>query len=182
MKLNKRETTLLILTLSTILLGGTWLIVQGKLDKLKSMSQEKKTLQNKIDFDRQTIQRQDRWLSDLNKLQNKLRIFSATQHSVAPQLIRQIKSYALRHGVTIFNIKPREEKTIGDLYELGINYSWEGTQKELVDFLFELQENNIRYDVRDLNIKPKGKNTGQLSGNMVVYCAFIRKNLEEKTK
>jgi len=182
MKLNQRETTLLILTLATILLGGTWYIVKDKMAAFEAMKQEKIQLQRNIDFSLQTIKRQKQWVERLNKLQSKLRIFSTTQHSVAPQLVRQIKSYALRHGVTIINTTPRKEKTIGDLYELGINCSWEGSQKQLVDFLFELQKNNIRYDVRDLKIKAKGKNTGQLSGNMVVYCAFIRKNIEEKTK
>jgi Tfp pilus assembly protein PilO len=182
MKLNQRETTLLILTLATLLLGGTWYIVKDKMAAFEAMKQEKTLLQRNIDFSRQTIKRQKQWVKKLTELQSKLRVFSASQHSVAPQLIRQIKSYALRHGVTIINTTPRKEKIIGDLYELGINCSWEGSQKQLVDFLFELQKNNIRYDVRDLNIKPKRKNTGQLNGSMVIYCAFIRKNLDEKPK
>ena len=45
----------------------------------------------------------------------------------------------------------------------------------MVGFLTDLQQQGVRYDVRQLNVTPVGKNTGNLKGNMVIHCAYTRK-------
>ena len=180
MKISKREMTLGIITLASVLVGSTWYIVDGKVDQWHAKATEIQHLKQQISLHQQAIKMQENWLGDLNALQTELPVFDLNQRSVSPELIKRIKAHAAKHGVTILKSNPRGEKPTGDLFELGINCTWEGTLASMVHFLTELQQQSVRYDVRTLSVMPVGKNTGKLKGNMVVYCAFTRKTIQPK--
>ena len=175
MKISQREMVLGVVTLAAVLAGGTWYVIDGKVDDWKSKANEIEKTQQQIRQYKTAIKMQENWLDDLNALQSNLRVFDTGKRSVAPDLMKTIKGISDQHELDITRTQPYAEKPTGDLFELGINCTWQGSLDALVGFLADLQQQGLRYDVRQLNITPSGKGTGQLKGNMVIHCAYTRK-------
>jgi hypothetical protein len=175
MKISKREMTLGVLTLAAVLAGSTWYIVDSKVGEWKGKALEIEKLEQQIRLHQNAIKMQEEWLGELNELQAQLPVFDTGRRSVSPELMKTIKALASKHGVAILRSNPRGEKPTGDLFELGINCTWEGSLDAMVRFLTDLQQQGVRYDARTLSVSPIGKNTGKLKGNMVIHCAFTRK-------
>lgn len=174
MNISQREISLSIITLAIILIGSGWYIVDSRKDHWEEMAQEKSALEQQINVHQNAIQLQINWMDQLEDLQEQLPVFSTDQASVAPELVKTIKQIAVRHGVEILRTTPYKETPTGDLFEVGINCTWEGPLKALIEFLTDLQQQGVRYDARSLNISPAGNNTTNLRGNMIIHCAFIR--------
>ena len=175
MKISKREMTLGVLTLAAVLAGTTWYIVDSKAEEWKGKALEIEKLEQQIRLHQNAIKMQEEWLGELNELQSQLPVFDTQNRSVSPELMKTIKALASKHGVAILKSYPRGEKSTGNLFELGINCTWEGSLKAMVGFLTDLQQQGVRYDARMLSVTPIGKNTGKLRGNMMIHCAFTRK-------
>lgn len=175
MKISQREMVLAIATLAAVLGGLTWYVVDNKAQEWKTKANEMAKIEQQISLHQNAIKMQDNWMDELNGLQQDLRIFPPEQKSVAPDLSKTIKGISSTHGLDITRTQPYNEKQIDDLYEIGINCTWEGTLESLVHFLTEIQQQGVRYDVRQLNVTPVGKNTGRLKGNMVVHCVYTRR-------
>ncbi len=180
MKISQREMIISVATLATVLGGATWWMIDGKIDEWKAKAIEVEKLEQQIRLDQRRIKMQEQWLGELNNLQKDLRVFDVKQRSVAPELMKTIKTISNKHGVDITRHQPRGEKPTGDLFELGINCTWQGALESMVGFLAELQQQGVRYDVRTLNVQPLGKNSGKLKGNMVIHCVYTRKPTTQK--
>jgi len=179
MKISQREMVLGITTITALLGGLTWLFINGRLDDHRDKAAEIQTIRQQIRLDERRIKMQDEWISELNELQKDLRVFDINQKSVSPELMKTIKTISTKHGLDITRSQPYNEKPTADLFELGINCTWEGKLDAMVGFLTELQQQGVRYDVRTLNVTPVGKNTGRLKGNMVINCAYIKKSMDK---
>ena len=177
MKITQREMMLGVVALACVLGGATWYAVDKKVETWKSKKTQIEKLRQQISLHRNAIRMQDNWMSELEVLQQDLRVFDDDQRSVSPQLMKTIKAMSSEHGLEITRNQPYGEKTTGNLFELGINCTWQGSLEALVDFLTDLQQQGVRYDVRTLNIQPVGKNSGKLKGNMVINCAYTRQTL-----
>ena len=175
MNITQREMVLGVVTFGAVLTGLSWWIIDGKMDAHKAKKTEIQQIRQQIRLDERRIQMQNDWIVELNNLQKDLRVFGTNQKSVAPDLMQTVMAIANKHGLDITRNQPYEEKPTAELVELGINCTWEGKLEALVGFLAELQQQGVRYDVTTLNVKPVGKNTGRLQGNMVINCAFVRK-------
>jgi Tfp pilus assembly protein PilO len=182
MKISQREMVLGAATIGCLLIGTTWYIVDNKTDEWKAKKTEIEGLEQQISYHQTAIKQQENWKDELDELQKDLRIFGTKQRSVSPELMKTIKSISNRHGLDIVRSQPYSEKPTGDLFELGINCTWEGKLDAMVGFLADLQQQGVRYDVRTLNVQPVGKNTGKLKGNMVIHCAYTRKAAANKNK
>ena len=180
MKISQRELTLGVATLACILIGGTWYMVDSKVDEWKAKKGEINKLEQQIRLDKKRIKLQESWITELKDLQQGLRTFDTGQRSVSPELMQTIKSISSKYQLDITRSQPHAEKPTGDLFELGINCTWEGPLDSMVGFLAELQQQGVRYDVRTLNVTPAGKDSGKLKGNMVINCAYTRKPAGEK--
>lgn len=169
-----------VVTLTFILGGLTWYVINGKIDAHKSKEAQIESLRQQIRLDERRIKMQDEWITELNELQKDLRVFDIKQKSVSPELMKTIDTIAKKHNLNISRNTPQGEKPTDDLYELNISCSWDGELEAVVGFLSELQQQGVRYDVRMLNITPAGKNSGRLKGGMLISCAFMRKaNIEQ---
>lgn len=175
MKITRREMILGVITMTAVLGGLTWYIINGKMEEHTSKKTQIEGLRQQIRLDQRRIKMQDEWIAELNELQKDLRVFDIQQKSVSPELMKTINEVAKKHALDITRSTPRGEKPTDDLYELSINCTWDGELDAIVSFLAELQQQGVRYDVRSLNVSPVGKNTGRLKGNMMLSCAFIRK-------
>ena len=175
MKITQREMVLGVLTFAAVLGGATWYIVDSKIDDWKAKANAIEKKEQQIRHYQTAIKMQENWLGELNALQSKLRVFDSGQRSVSPELMKTVKAISAKHNLDITRSQPYAEKPTGDLFELGINCTWESKLGAMVDFLTELQQQGVRYDIRQLNVTPVGKNTGKLKGNMVIHCAYTRK-------
>jgi hypothetical protein len=174
MKISEREMILLVLSIATILFGGTWYYVDSKVPEYKNKRIEIERLEAQIRLDQRRISMQKDWIDTLNSLQKDLQVFDIKQKSVSPQLMQIIKNISTKHGIRIIRNQPYAEKPTGDLFEMGINCTWQGDLPSIVGFLTELQQKGVQYDIRTLNISPEGKKSGRLKGNMVIHCAYIK--------
>lgn len=175
MKISQREMYLGVAALACILTGTTWYIIDGKTAEWNAKKTEIKQLKQQIKQHQTAIKMQDDWKGDLDELQKDLRTFSVDNRSVSPELRKTITSISSKYELDIIKSNFYDEKPIGDLFELGINCTWQGKLEAMVGFLTELQQQGVRYDVRSLNVTPVGKNTGKLKGNMVIQCVYTRK-------
>jgi len=175
MKISQREMMLGVATLACVLIGGTWYAANGKVEAWKAKKTEIANLRLQINRNEAAIKQQDAWMGQLKDLEQDLRIFDKDARSVSPELMKTIKGISDKYALKITRNQPHEEKPTGNLFEMAINCTWEGSIKAVVGFLTELQQQGIRYDIRTLNISPAGKNSGDLKGNMVINCAFTRK-------
>tara|TARA_A100001015_G_scaffold270530_1_gene323165 strand:+ start:3165 stop:3704 length:540 start_codon:yes stop_codon:yes gene_type:complete len=178
MKISEREMILLVLSIATILFGGTWYYVDSKVPEYKNKRIEIERLEAQIRLDQRRISMQKDWIDTLNSLQKDLQVFDIKQKSVSPQLMQIIKNISTKHGIRIIRNQPYAEKPTGDLFEMGINCTWQGDLPSIVGFLTELQQKGVQYDIRTLNISPEGKKSGRLKGNMVIHCAYIKADKE----
>ena len=174
MKITQREMMLGAVTLACVLIGSTWYVVDKKAGAWKAKKTQIENLRQQISLHQNAIKMQDNWMGELEYLQQDLRVFDDDQRSVSPQLMKTLKEISSKHELEITRSQPYGEKPTGNLFELGINCTWQGTLEALVGFLADLQQQGVRYDVRTLNIQPAGKNSGKLKGNMVINCAYTR--------
>jgi len=175
MKITKREMLLGIGTITVLLGGLTYYIINGKLAEHEANKTKIANLEQQIVLAETRITMQENWIEELNELQQDLRVFDTKQRSVSPELMKTVNTIAAKHSLNITRTQPRTEKPTGDLFELGINCIWEGELDAVVGFLTEIQQQGVRYDVRSLRVQPVGKNSNKLKGNMVIHCAYTRK-------
>lgn len=176
MKITQRELVLSVVTLASVLGGASWYMIDSKVDSWRGMAGAIEKNEQQLRYDQAAIQMQESWQDELNTLQSGLRVFDAAQRSVSPELMKTIKAISIKHELDITRSQPYAEKPTGDLFEMGINCTWQGTLKAMVGFLAELQQQGVNYDVRQLNVTPVGKNTGKLKGNMVIHCAYRKQS------
>ena len=174
MKINQREMMLGVVALACVLAGTTGYVIDKKMEVWSSKKTQIEKLRQQIRLNQNAIKMQDNWMGELEVLQKDLRIFADDQRSVSPQLMKTIKAISDTHGLEITRSQPYAEKPTGNLFELGINCTWQGSLDAVVGFLADLQQQGVRYDVRTLNIQPVGKNSGKLKGNIVINCAYTR--------
>ena len=175
MKITQREMVLGVITLAAVLGGITWYFVDSKVDDWKAKAVAIEKAEQQIRHNQAAIKMQEDWLDELSTLQSGLRNFDVGKRSVSPELMKTIKEISNKYELDITRSQPYTETPTGDLFELGINCTWQGTLEAMVSFLAELQQQGVNYDVRQLNVTPDGKNTGMLKGNMVIHCAYTRK-------
>ena len=180
MKISQREMFLGVATLAAVLGGIAWYLVDSRTEEWKAKANTITKAEQQIRQYQTAIKMQEDWLDELNALQAGLRKFEVEQRSVSPELMKTIKSISSKHELDITRSQPYNEKPTGDLFELGINCTWQGSLEAMVGFLAELQQQGVNYDVRQLNVTPVGKNTGKLKGNMVIHCAYTRQQPAEK--
>jgi hypothetical protein len=162
-----------------VLAGTTWYAVDKKTEVWKSRKTQIERLRQQISLHQNAIKMQENWMGELEGLQKGLRVFADDQRSVSPQLMKTIKEISDAHDLEITRSQPYGEKPTGNLFELGINCTWQGSLDALVGFLTDLQQQGVRYDVRTLNIQPVGKNSGNLKGNIVIHCAYTRQAIPD---
>lgn len=181
MKISEREMWLGVATLGCVLLGSTWYVANGKMAAWKARKTEISRINTQIVRHQSAISMQDEWKGELAELEKDLRVFDTIQRSVSPDLMKTISAIADSHGLEITKTNPYNEAPTGNLFELGINCTWQGKLDALIGFLAELQQQGIRYNVRTLNIAPLGNNTGKLKGNMIIDCAYTRRDGASRT-
>ena len=173
LKISQREAVLLIATMTLLLFGFTYWIGGAKIAGQRQITGEKEQIARQIVLHRRIIADQENWRDRLVELQQQIPVYDE-RVSVTAELLKDIKRMADEHRLDLLRTQPNREEQIGTLYVLGVSCNWEGTLESLVRFLFKLQSQGIRYDVRQLSVQPDAQREGILKGSMLVDCAFRR--------
>lgn len=178
MKISKREMVIGVATLVTVLFGLTYWIAGSSFAEQRNLAEERARLERQIQLHTRILEEKDSWTGRLQELQEQLPVYDANV-SVTGEILKNIKRTADKNKLDLTKSRSEPEKQIGSLYELSVTCDWEGELEALVHFLYDLHTEGIRYDIRDLNVRPDAKRIGILRGGMTIDCAFRRKASED---
>ncbi|MBM4147835.1 MAG: hypothetical protein FJ224_02155 [Lentisphaerae bacterium] len=171
MKLTRREATLGVATLAVCLFGGTAILARPNLERWKALRSEQRAARETIAEYEGLIAEAPGWQAKFDELSSKLVARPASGRTDVFWL-SEIDRVASMHGLNIPRRQALDERAMGEIFELPVECQWEGTLSSLVHFLFDLQTRGVMFDVRQLLVKPVGKD--QLRGRFVVHCAYRR--------
>lgn len=177
MKLSPREIILSALTAAIILFGITYLLASSKLEEFSKISTDTKRLSRQIELNKRIIVKKDNWAKKLDQLESILPEYEENE-PISVLMLKEIKGIANKHGLNLPLTQPDGEINFDSLHEIRIRCDWQGTLKQIILFLHELHKQGIRFDVRQINIRPIASQSGQLKGSMIINCAYKLANEE----
>lgn len=176
MRISAREATLGLLTVGTALFAATGMMAGGKIQEWKTTVNELENTRKTIESSRRLLGQKQKWAGQFNQLRGMLPRYPADKKNIDTEWLRKMDAIAARHGLRITRREVREEKKMGDVYELPIECrDWEGSLEAIKDFLVDLEAEGAMLDMRQLMIKPKSHNV--LRGRFSLFCAYTK---EEK--
>lgn len=179
MKISRRELLILILTVFTALFGLTYWLGGSKITEHRALMEEKETLLRQIKLHQRIIKEQGSWTNRLAELQAQLPFYDP-RVSVTGEILKNIKAMADRTGIDLTKSRADREKRVGSLFELSVICDWEGELEELTRFLYQINEQGLRFDVRELSVRPDAKRANILRGDLIIDCAYRRSAEEDR--
>ncbi len=173
MKMSRREMMIGVATLFTLLFGVTYWLGGSKIAEHREMREQKDRLTRQIELDKRILQEKEGWTERLAELQEQLPVYDRKVY-VTGEIQKQIKRIADKNKLDFTKSRSDAEKRAGSLYELSVACDWEGELDALVHFLYEINEKGLRFDVRELSVRPDAKRAGILRGDMTIACAYRR--------
>lgn len=172
MKISSRELTLMLLTGSVALFGGTAILGRSRFEMVKSLAEQQVKLRQEIERSDHLIQQQDRWTRLFAELGKMIPQFPADKR-MDVYWLAQMDEVASRHGMVISQRRAGEEKKVGEVYELPIDVrDWDGKLESVVHFMFDMQSGGAMLDLRQVYMKPKEDRS--LHGRFTLYCAYTK--------
>jgi Tfp pilus assembly protein PilO len=173
MKFSKREILLGMSALTVVLFGLTYWLAGSKIAVQRRLTEDHARLRRQIELHKRILDERAVWISRLIELQDQLPVYDE-KTAVTAEVLKLIKRTADDYGLDLVRTQPYREEQRGALYELGVSCNWEGELEALVRFLYDLQSQGIRFDVRQLNATPDAQREGILKGSMIIDCAYRR--------
>ena len=173
MNISTREMGLAWVTAMVLILAGTYWFGQPKAKAWKDAAKEREALGWRM-------KEIDHLLGDQTNVNQRLAALrkQLPQHpqgkDVTAELLMTLERTAQQHGLILLRREPEKEKSVGDLYEVAINCTWESNLDGLVHFLYALQVQGAILDIRQLTVAPGQGGPDRLKGNFTVDCAYTR--------
>lgn len=101
---------------------------------------------------------------------------------VTADLLRMIENTARDSNLVLLKREPEDERSLGEIYEVSIKCTWEGTLEALVRFLYTIQAQGAILDIRFLTVSPKSGEAEMLRGSFTVDCAYSREEITQNTE
>jgi hypothetical protein len=178
MKLVPREAMLALATAAVAIFAISYIAAKPKIERLKDIQQEQVNLRKQIQRDRDTIAGKGKWDKEYDGLRKMLPTLPAGRNTDVHWL-ELMDNIAGRNGIKISKRQAGEEKKLGEVYELPVVCNdWEGSLNSMTHFLFDLQNEGAMLDVRQLRVKPQGKD--MLKGSFTLYCAYMKEQQAAK--
>lgn len=173
MNLSSREWMLLGLTCLAVLIGGTFWLGEPMLQQLNERREQRSTLRDREKIAAYLLDQRDEIASRWDAIRSRMPMYPENL-DVTSQLLKDLQRSADQFNLALLRVEPDDEENVGDLYEVSIQCSWEGTLDSLVKFLYKVQEESGMVDTRQLTITPTRSGVRMLKGNMVVDYAYSR--------
>ncbi|AKJ64001.1 type II secretion system protein GspM [Kiritimatiella glycovorans] len=179
MTFRPREMVLAWITLAVVLAGLTYAFGVPALRRWSEMAGEREELETRISLYRGILDRSAAWSDRLAEVREKVPVYKENI-SVTPKLLKDIKSIADRHELELLRTQPTPEEKAGALCEISVSCHWQGSLEAITRFLFDLQQQKWRFDIRQLYISPSQKEGDVLQGTMSIFCAYRRADDREE--
>lgn len=173
MKFSLRELVLAWATTVVVLLGLTYWLGQPKAKEWRDAVKAREQLTWRIKEIDHLMSDQDSVSARIAEIRKQLPQHPAGK-DVTAELMMTLEKTAQEHGLSLLRREPEEEKSVGDLFEVAINCTWEGELDAVVHFLYALQVQGAILDVRQMTITPGQGGPDRLKGNFTVDCAYTR--------
>lgn len=173
MKISSREILIGIITLFCVLFGLTYWIGGSQIAEQREMAENKVHLLWNIQIDKRILEEQTGWNDRLAELQAELPVYEPGI-SVSGKILRSIRSVADKNGLEFVRSRADRERQAGTLYETTVTCDWRGKLEQLTRFLYEMNQQGLRFDIRELTVRPDSKQAGVLYGDMAIACAYRR--------
>ena len=178
MKIAPREAVLGLITTTVALFAVSYMAARPKIAQFREIEQEQINIRKQIQYNKDAIAEKQKWAKEYAKLSKMMPTLPAGKKTDAHWL-EIMDNIASKNGVKIFKRQAGEEKKMGNVYELPLECKeWEGTLDSMLHFLFDMQSEGAMLDIRQLSVKPQGKDV--LRGRFMLYCAYMRES--QKTK
>ena len=162
MKFGKREKTL------TFLIGGLAVIflfervaISPFLNRLKFIDTQMLVNEKKIARMLYIDSKKDTILDTFNNEESNIRV-GTTEESALAAIMKEIEEITKDSGVTLLSMKPDSTAEVieGDCVVKKVNLSIEGAQRNIIKFLYKIDNSNypLRLNRMDFKIKDKEKN------------------------
>lgn len=173
MKLSQREMTLAGLTGLVVLLGGSWWYGEPRLKEWRAAAADRQVLTERIETSQRMLTQRADWENQLQQFLDLLPHYPPGYDGTA-EILKVLEQLARNSNLTLKRREPEPERQQGDLYEVAIHCTWEGTLEALVGFLHALQNQGVKLDVRQISVSPSPQAAQLLQGNFTVDCAYVR--------
>jgi Tfp pilus assembly protein PilO len=171
MKLSEREIVLFWATGVAALVGLSYVVAAPKVRDWGALRAAHSEAQRKITAAERMVAQRPQWHKRLEDLRGKLPQYAPEKDVTADLLIR-IDELAKRSGLVLPSREVDKEVQQGDLFDLAVNCKWEGKLDAIVQFLFELQNQDVILDASQLTIAPNERKVPR--GSFTVNCTYAR--------
>lgn len=170
--MSSRELSLAWITMVVVLLAATYWFGQPRVQEWKDAIKARETLNGRRREAERMLEQQDGVNASMAALRQQLPQYAAGK-DVSAELLMLIERTANENALVLLRRQPEKEKSVGDLYEVAIDYTWEAELDALVRFLYALQVQGAILDVRQLTVTP-AQGPGRLKGSFTVDYAYTR--------
>lgn len=171
MKLSEREVVLFWATGVAALIGLSYVVAAPKVRDWGALRTARADAERKIAAAERLVAQGPQWQRRLVELRQKLPQYAPDKDVTADLLIR-IDEIAKRSGLALPSREVEREIQHGDLFDLSVNCKWEGKLEAIVQFLFELQNQDVILDASQLTIAPNERKVPR--GSFTVNCTYAR--------
>ena len=157
MALNKRERTLLTVTITAIVLGANYLLIVPLVGKWKTFGGTLTTRRRELEAMKVQIQHQPEWRQQYDELRHNISEKSA-RFDQTSDVLKKIDEVGSASGILIQSRRPLQAVDRDVYRELPVQCSFESSTESLVKFLYGLQTGAGLVSVEELRITPRADN------------------------
>lgn len=181
MSLTRREMILVGATTTVVVGLVSWVIAAPQIAKIRTAHAAVAKLQNERTVLEKLINQRGAMERQIAELRAQLPRFRQDEQ-VSAQILLQVRRIAEENQLTVSRLEPSAEVPIGDLSEVAIECTWDGTLDSVTRFLYAVQAQGAMLDVRQLSVQPAQNTTqaGRLRGNFKMFYAFMREKAGPK--
>ncbi|HIE10408.1 MAG TPA: hypothetical protein EYP62_02225 [Kiritimatiellae bacterium] len=177
MKITRREMVLGWLTLVVVLAGISFWWGSATLEEWKKTRSRIMEGRKRIEWIERSIRRRPQLERRFAELSRQLPRYELGQ-DVTAEILKNLERMARRHGFQLLRREPEKEKDLGDLFQVAVNCSWQGSLESLVHFLYDIQTSGAMFDIDQLTVSPAQGGPGELKGTLKLVVAYTRGSRE----
>lgn len=168
MALNKRERTLLIVTITVLFVTSQYLLAVPMVKSWRGLDRDLYTARRELEAHRAHIARVPQWQAEYDQLRGQ--VGKMTQFEGMSDLLKTIEEVGATAGVIITKRKPLMENDRGVYRELPVQCGMDATIESLVKFLFALRTGSGFVNVEQLQVQPQPNNPSILRCDILIHA------------
>ena len=173
MKLSQREFILGWTTALVMLAGITYWVIQPRLETWREMRHYRQAIFDQIKLAQRLVDQRPQWMERMDQLRASVERHPADR-DVTADYLRLLERLASENNLTLIKRNAQKEKAFGDLLEVLIDCTWEGSLDSLVRFIYALEKQPAVMDIEELTVSLVSGQEAKLKGNFIIVCVYSR--------